>query len=444
MMGINVLKKTLKFIKYDIWRIQARQLPRKKSLWLNPLRIILLALRGFAEDKCTLRASALTYYTLFSIVPVVALAFGIAKGFGLEKILERQLIEKFHGHEEVLSFVLNFANRLLDNTKGGVVAGIGVVILFWTVIKLLGNIETSFNDIWGIKQARPIGRKFTDYLAFMLICPFLFILSSSATVFLSSKLQYLAQNYDIFGIFNTAAMLIIEILPYCVIWLLFSFIYIFMPNTKVNLSSGIIAGILAGTIYQLIQMVYIASQIGVSKYNAIYGSFAALPMFLFWVQISWLIVLFGAEISFACQNVETYEFEPDSLRVSNNFKHRLTLLILNLIVKNFASGEKPLDADEISHRLEIPIRLVRQIVFDCVRCHLLQETKGEKEKDATYQPATSIDKYTIKFAMNTLESFGEDNIPLPENTELAAIAKHLESLDSAVNKLPDNCLLKDI
>ncbi|MCK5557706.1 MAG: YihY/virulence factor BrkB family protein, partial [Candidatus Hydrogenedentes bacterium] len=362
-----MIPRIIRFLTVDIWRIRLRNLPRKKSFLIKQLRVVLLALRGFDEDKCQLRASALTFYSLLSIVPVLAMTFGIAKGFGLDTMLQTQLLgllERFPGQEDVLSGVINSANNLLENTKGGVIAGIGVVLLFWTVIKVLGNVERSFNDIWGVKKARSIGRRLSDYLSMMLVCPILFVMSSSITVFAAGQIRLITERIALLGAISPLIFALLRLFPYCVIWILFSFIYIFMPNAKVNFKSGILAGIVAGTTYQVVQWVYISFQIGVVKYNAIYGSFAALPLFLVWLQLSWLIVLFGAEISFAHQNVDTYEFEPDCLRASGRFRKLLALRITHQLVKNFCAGEKAWTATQISHTLEIPIRLARQILYE--------------------------------------------------------------------------------
>ncbi|MBP7161931.1 MAG: YihY/virulence factor BrkB family protein, partial [Candidatus Omnitrophica bacterium] len=188
------IRHLIQFLKVDIWRIRMHKLSRTKSFWLKQLRIMLLAFRGFDEDKCQLRASALTYYSLLSIVPLVAMAFGIAKGFGIEKILEKQLYEKLAGQEEVVERIISFSQTLLETTKGGVIAGVGVAILFWTVIKVLGNIESSFNDIWGIRKSRTWGRKFSDYLSIMLICPLLLIMSSSITVLVTSQVKLVVEK----------------------------------------------------------------------------------------------------------------------------------------------------------------------------------------------------------------------------------------------------------
>lgn len=199
-MEINtLLSKVISFITIDIWRISLKDLSQSKSSFIKQFRIILLALRGFDEDKCFLRASALTFYSLLSIVPVVAMVFGIAKGFGFQKVLEKQLLGQFPSHEEAMMQIINFAQALLENTKGGIVAGIGVVIIFWTVIKVLGNIEYSFNDIWGVKKPRTWGRKFSDYLSVMLICPILFILSGSITVFITTQVEFITGKFALLG-----------------------------------------------------------------------------------------------------------------------------------------------------------------------------------------------------------------------------------------------------
>jgi membrane protein len=218
------IRSFIDFITHGIWRIRLGTLPRNRSFLLKQLRIIILAFRGFAEDKCYLRASALTFYSLLSVVPAAALAFGVAKGFGLQKLLEKELIDKLKGQEEVVNQIVTFANSMLEETRGGLIAGIGVALLFWLTIKLLGNIEESFNDIWGIKQPRSYGRKLSDYLSVMLICPVLLILSGSITVFITTQITQITQKIDLLGAFSPIISLLLKTLPLCVIWLLFTFV----------------------------------------------------------------------------------------------------------------------------------------------------------------------------------------------------------------------------
>jgi len=335
------ITRAINFVTVDIWRIRLEDLPFGKSFLIKQLRIFLLTVRGFDEDKCFTRASSLTFYTLLSIVPVAAILFAVAKGFGFESRLKRELFERFSGdaQQEVLWKVFDFAESMLQATKGGVMAGIGLVILFWSVINVLSQIEASLNDIWEIKESRTWGRKFSDYLAVMLISPILVLVSSSVTVFITTQITQLTHQIKLLGAISPLIFLSFKLIPYVLIWILFTIIYVLMPNTKVNLKSGLVAGIIAGTIFQIVQWGYISFQIGTAKYNAIYGSFAALPLFLMWVQISWWVVLFGAELSFANQNIGTYEYEPDSNKVSPGFKKVLTLQIAHLLIKNFASGQ---------------------------------------------------------------------------------------------------------
>jgi len=439
-----MIHRVLNFLRHEVWRIRIRELPRSKYFLLRPLRIFVLAFRGFAEDKCQLRASALTFYSLLSIVPVMAMAFGIAKGFGLEKNLETVITNELHGQEEVIQWVIRFANALLSNTKGGVIAGVGVLILFWAVIKLLEHIENAFNNIWGVKKGRSFYRKLSDYLSIMLICPVLLIMSSSLTVFITSKMMLITEKIALVGTISPAIFFSLKLVPYCVLWILFTFIYIVMPNIRVSFKGGLLAGIVTGTVFQIIQKAYIYFQIGVAKYNAIYGSFAALPLFLIWLQLSWLVVLFGAEISFAADNEENYEFEPDCLKVSLYFKRLLALRIAELCVKQFCSGQKSLDTLSISHELEAPVRLVREILFDLVNANVLSMIKQNDESKHYYQPAQDVEKLTIKKVMDLLDRRGNGRIPLVKERELEKISAKLESMDRLTAASSENIPLKNL
>lgn len=436
--------KLWQFLKTDIWRIRASTLSGQRSFWIRQLRVLLLAIRGFDEDKCQLRASALTFFSLLSVVPVVAMAFGVAKGFGFEALLEKQILAQLQGQEEVAQQIIQFSQSFLANTQGGVIAGIGIAVLFWSVIKVLGNIENSFNGIWGIKKGRNLGRKLTDYLSIMLICPILLIMSSSVTVLITSQITLIVEKLLFLGPISGWIIAALKLLPYAVIWIVFTFIYIFLPNTTVRFKSGLLAGIIAGTIYQLIQWVYITFQVGAAKYGAIYGSFAALPLFLVWLQVSWLVVLFGAEVSFAEQNVETYEFEPDCLKVSHQFKQRLALGIVHLCVKKFYHSQKPQTAAQIAHQLEIPIRLGHQILFELTECRLLSEVQIGKEREVAYQPAHAIELFTVENVLQALDAHGTNALPISMSEDMKKITQCLENFQNQIKTSTANCALKDI
>lgn len=440
-----MLSKVNSYLNTDIWRIRLADYPRTKSLLLQQLRIVALALRGYREDSCKFRASALTFYSLLSIVPVIAMLFGIAKGFGLEKRVETEILARFKGQEEVAQRIVTFANSLLENAQGGLVAGVGVMILFWSVIKVLGNIEYSFNEIWGVTKPRSLGRKFSDYFSLILVCPILMVVAGSATVVVSSQVRLLLEKIPFLNFLGPALLLPLKLLPYCTLWVTFTFIFIFMPNTKVKLKSGLVAGVVAGTLFQLVQWAYINLQIGAAQYGAIYGSFAALPLFLVWLQMSWLILLLGAEIAFAVQNVQTYEFEPDCLSISHSRRILLSLLIVKLIVTRFCAGESAWDASVISRALEIPIRLVRQILQELVEANILSEIrKREEDKEVLYQPARDVATLTIKRIVDALENRGDSHVPVVASEELKKLTDTVAALDEVVERAPANVPLQRV
>src|SRR5262252_9910508 len=436
------ISESVQFLKADIWRLRADKLKPQKAFWITQLRIFLLAIRRFYADKCELRASALTFYSLLSIVPVVAMAFGVAQGFGLEKMLEAQVLASLEGQPEVADRILGFARTLLENTKGGAIAGVGVVVLFWTVVKVLGNIENSFNDIWGIKKARSLERKLADYLSVMMISPVLLITASSVTVLLTTQIASMVERLSFLGNAATIIVFVLRLLPYAVIWVLFTFMYAFMPNTKVQLKSALFGGIVAGTLYQFTQFAYIRFQIGVSSYGAIYGSFAALPLFLAWLQLSWLIVLLGAEASFAHQNVATYEFEQDCLTVNPRFKRMTALAVMALCVKKFAQAEKPSTDREIAQNIEVPIRLVRSVISDLAEARLLSEVCGNRLDDIAYQPACDIQCLTIAEINERLDTQGLGAVPIVESLEVQKLRETLKQFQEINEQSPANMKLR--
>jgi membrane protein len=434
----------IKFLTEDVWRLPIKTMPKYKLFLIRQLRIILLAIRGLNEVKVNLRASALTFYSMLSVVPVAAMGFGIAKGFGFEEYLHKQLAKNFSEQQQVLDWVIKFANRFLENTNGGLIAGVGIAMLLWSVMKVLGNIENSFNAIWQIRTPRSWSRKFTDYLSMMLIAPILLLLSSSATVYISTQVQQITAEVALLGKISPLIFFLVQSIPYVLIWLLLTVIYMVMPNTKVNFIPAFTAGVIAGTAFVILQWAYIHFQIGVSRYNAVYGSFAALPFFLVWMQTSWLIVLFGAEISFATQNIEKYEFDPDILNISAYTKKVLTFMITSLLIKNFMKGEKPLTAEEISKKLEIPIRIVRDIIFVLVETNIISEVATKYEKQFAYQPARDVNQISVSFVLNALEHYGTNRILSVTSTEQNQFKKLFQDFDIAVQNSNGSMLIKDI
>ncbi|MCW8849765.1 MAG: YihY/virulence factor BrkB family protein, partial [Melioribacteraceae bacterium] len=268
------IQNLIKFLTTDIWRIRLADISDKKALLIKIQRIIILTVRGFKDDNCGLRASALTFYTLLSFVPVLAILFGIFKGFGLQEKLQELIIENFQEHQEVMNQVIEYSNTLLANTQGGIIAGIGIILLLWSVVKLLNSVEETLTDIWKVQYPRSFSRKFSNYLAILFLAPLGLIISSGATIFVKLQLESLSQHFELLGFISNFISVVIQFLPYIVMWTLFALMYIMMPNVKVKLKSAVYAAIIAGSIYQLTQFLFVTFQVGVASYNAIYGSFS--------------------------------------------------------------------------------------------------------------------------------------------------------------------------
>ncbi len=444
-MARMIAQKFIRFFSIDIWQLSAEDLPKSRAVLLTPLRMIVMTIKGYVRDNCALRASALTFYSFLSIVPVVAMAFGIAKGFGLEQRLESQLHQRFAGQEEVISKVIDFARSLLENTKGGLIAGIGVILLFWSAVKVLNHIENTLNHIWKVR-ARSTIRKFTDYLSIMIISPLLVVVSSSVNVYITTQITAMTGKLALLQAASPVIFLMLKLLPFGLIWLLFILIYMVMPNTQVRISSGVVAGIIGGSIFQIVQGIYISAQVLVSKYNAIYGSFAALPLFLIWLQVSWMIVLLGAEISYAHQHVGHFSMAADYRNTSTDSRRRYALHILRLIIRRFQEGQRPLTADQIAQVLRLPYLIVAQLIDHLRESGLVSAVEGEKNNGSlSFQPARDIGSITIGSVIEALDKRGQENGPAAcKDPEFTQVSKAVDEIQAVINNSPANRLVKDI
>ncbi len=437
------VEKTVEFLQTEIWRLNQNELTKPKAMLLKPLRVLLLTIKGYVRDNCALHASALTFYSLLSVVPVVAMAFGIAKGFGLEQRLEKQLYLRFGGQEEVLSKIIGFARSLLENTQGGLIAGIGVIVLFWSAIKVLSHIEGTLNAIWKV-SGRTFIRKFTDYLTIMIISPLLVVVSSSVTVYITTQIKAIAGKVDLLNMASPLILPMLKLIPFGLVWLLFIMVYMVMPNTQVRFKSALVAGIVGGTIFQLTQGAYINAQVVVSKYNAIYGSFAALPLFLIWLQISWMIVLLGAEIACAHQNINRHAIMADYQKSNVDFRRRHALHILRLIILRFNEGKVPYGVAQISEALKLPPMLVEQLAGHLIDAGLIAAVQGKRPNGPVFQPARDIHTITIASVLDALDKRGPENLSAQNNSDFTSLSHAVDEVRNEMNRSPANCLVKDI
>ncbi|ACN16355.1 predicted tRNA processing ribonuclease Rbn (RNase BN) [Desulforapulum autotrophicum HRM2] len=404
---------------------------------------VVAAVKGFQKDNCMLRASALTFYTLLSIVPVMAMAFGIAKGFGFETMLRKEILLRLAGHEEAAQRIIDFSGTLLAETKGGVMAAVGVIFLAWAVVKMLGHMEDAFNTIWWIKKGRTLVRKFSDYLGLLFVAPLLLILSGSTTVFILTRLKVFFEATGGVVFVEPFVFFFVKLLPFFTIWILFFFLYMFMPNKKVDIRAAVMGALIAGGVYQMGQMIYFRFQVGVSHYNAIYGSFAALPLFLIWLQASWVLLLLGAEIAFVWEGRRSLnEKEGAYEQMSMRTRKILCLGIVLVCVQRFSRGLKAPSDSEIAQELEIALGVVRMLLDDLVECNILAEIttpSGDR-----FQPAMDLEFMTVMTVINALEVHGETEVEIPGTMEFEALTHAVDLLSGAVSNAHGDRRLKDI
>ncbi|MFP4034683.1 MAG: YhjD/YihY/BrkB family envelope integrity protein [Desulfovermiculus sp.] len=332
----------------------------------------LLLFRSFQSDQCLLRASALTYTTALSIVPFLAVAFSISKGLGFQntEYMQEVLMRISAGREQVVEHIIGYINR----TEVGTLGSLGLGLLLLTVFTLLGAIEQSFNAIWGVQRQRSLVRKFSDYLSVTLVCPLLVIVATSFTA--SMKSSSLVQYILSYTLFSTVYILILKITPFLLVSAALFFMYIFITNARIGLVSTLIGALLAGTLWQVSQQVFISYQIGVSKYNAIYGSFAQLPLFLFWLYISWVIVLLGAEISFCLSSSGASKDKSQLGEFNLESKKRLGLAVIVFVARRFLNRQPAYTPAELARELDMPIKPVNRVLTALERSGFVASVSG--------------------------------------------------------------------
>lgn len=414
------------------------------SFFVQNGKVLYVSGRKFFKNDHTLQATALTYYTLFAVVPILALLFGIAKGFNLDNKLKSLIAERFAEQQNIVEWMYKFADTTLRNADGGIIAGIGILVLFWTVLRLATYVENSFNQIWAVRKGRTFFRKISDYLSIIIIAPILLVVMSSSTIFARKMLTDLTQK----TVPDTFVQSMIELglgtLPFVMAWLLFVFIYVFIPNTKVKLKSAVFAAIFAAILYQLAQMAYINIQLNLSSYNSIYGSFSALPLFLIWMQWSWIITLFGAEIAFVHQNFHTGQFEKSQSVFSNSLRRKCIIVLCKLVVDHFDKEQAYYTEAELAEKINLPLVAVRSMLAEAFDCGLLQRVVIEENREYVFAPGLPTDKFTVIKACEMLDSAGFNQFSNCNLPEFTAVEEDFESFRKLLEASEGNCLLREL
>ncbi len=431
----------LRFFTTDIWRITQNEISPIKWLLVEIMKKVMLAVRFFTAKRVLSKASALTYSTLLAIVPILAVVFAIARGFGYNKYIEVWFRKAFESQPQVADVIIGFVNSYLVHTQSGVFLGIGLLFMLYTVLMLVSNVEDAFNEIWQVKTPRSIFRTFTDYLAMFFVFPIIIVITSGISIFMAA----IADSMPDFLLLGPTFRLLIDLIPYVLMSAMFVALYIFMPNTHVKISSAIIPGVLAGIAMQGLQTVYIYSQIFLSSYNAIYGSFAALPLFMLWLQISWTICLFGAELCYTNQNLDYYDFDAQTGEISHRYRIMLSAMLMSHICRRFANGQKALSALELREITTIPIRFVNDLLYDLKDAGLLVEiSNDEKSEESRFMPAEDLDNLTLGLMVDRLESKGCWKIDLDVSNLLSERWSHALELRSSYLREARHILLQDL
>jgi membrane protein len=388
-----------RFFSTTLWEQDPEAFTGLKHFAVKYLQILALVIRDFWDDKCLLRASALSFSTILSLVPFFALTFAVLKGFGVHNKLEPFILEQVAaGSHEVVDRIVTYIN----NTNMTSLGAAGLLTLIVTVISLLGNIEEAFNTIWGVKETRSLYRRFSDYLSVLFTGPIFLLAAVSITTSLQSQtlVKWLVENSYI----GDALLFLFRLAPYLIIWMALVFLYIFIPNTRVRFKSALVGGVLAGTLWELTQWGYIHFQVGVAKYNAIYGTLALLPIFMVWIYTSWLIVLLGVEVVYAHQNIRTFRREVHNPVIGHGLKELLALAILQDIAAAFHFERHPWTPEKLAEDLDIPVRVVRELLALLIETGFLTETAGE---NPACLPARELDHIAVKDVLATLKTYGD-------------------------------------
>lgn len=489
-------KEFVHFLTYGIWRSNPDTLSNRKNILYNATKTIILTVRNIQELNIAASARSLTYRTLLSIVPLLAVLFAIARGFGIENIVESSIFNLALGSSPnkelvytapVTSYdsvavvmnddtlidaeqavnqdsnvavmfsedttaegrtreLLNLLFKLIDNSLeeakgGGIFAGVGILLLLYTILILFNDIEYHFNQIWQVRKGRNIARKVTDYTALVLLMPLFFILVNALNILSYPQNQTLKILYILYPIIPR----LLDIVPYIVIILLFTVLYKFLPNTKVKFKNALIAGVLAGVAFQLFQLLFLSGQLWITRFNAIYGTFAAIPLLLLWIQFSWFITLIGAEISYAAQNVRKFSFEKETRRISRRYTDFFTLIITSEIVKRFVSEKPPLTADELSEKCKVPSRLTNIILDNLLEINIISPTPSKAdEREMAFQPAVDINNITVSYLMSKLDKKGSEDFMIDTQTIYSDHWNALVNNRMYIYESDTDVLLKDL
>lgn len=433
---LNIYDKTLKFINYcwsGVWR------EPRNTFRIRLIKTISLSIRSFMDRGLQMKSAALTFSTVLAIVPAFALLLAIGRGFGFQDLLTQNIFHYFPAQHKAIATALTFVDSYLQEASNGIFVGVGILVLLWTLISLLSTIEEAFNNVWDIKKDRTIYQKITDYISICVLIPILMVCSSGVSIFMSTIIQTKLHLTFLTPIINIS----LEASPVILAWLAFSLSYFLIPNTKVQFKYAAVSGLICAIAFQILQLLFVNGQIYVSKYNAIYGSFAFLPLLLIWLQLSWLILLFGCVLTYSMQNIFAFNFLGNVSNVSQDYQRKVSLVVCFAILKSFIDGKNPPTRNELSTNYDIPIRMVGDITFALHEAGLVNYVLLKNEETG-YAPAKECSSLTVGQLFRILDNLGDNDFIPHFNSLYPDLVKKVNELNNVAWDCADNMLVKDI
>jgi membrane protein len=425
----EIYRRVKRFLGREVWSKDISKLPWYLGFFYRVVRFIEHTISGFIRDRCLLRASALTYASLLSLVPLLALMFALLKGLGFQRRVEPILLDRFTGgSQEVVSQILQY----IDRTNVSSLGAVGVLSLVLTVVLVLKNMEKSFNWIWKVRKGRSLMRTVSEYLSVLMIAPISILLALSLTTYFNS--QVFIERMESIWLLGDFYRFMIKMTPFVVLWIAFTACYIFMPNTRVRVDAALLGGVVGGTLWQFAQWGYVRYQIGVAKYNAIYGALSQLPILLVWIYVSWVILLFGAEIAFAYQYLRQYtESKILSFQKERSHAYRV-LLVLRAVMKRFESGEEPYTLNVLSESLHVPRSFIQPSLERLEALGWIASLKGEESPIVFKRPPD-------KMPLHQVLSLNRDIEAHPRKAFLVVL---LERADQGIKKALKDLTVGDL
>lgn len=382
----RLVERGVRFARRDLWVLETTTLPFLLGLLTRVARVLMITARGFFRDRCLQQSAALTYVTIFSLPSALAFVFAVGKGSNAYGDLRTRVILPFldatfgapiaggtdasqaSSGAGMLRAGIDDLFQLIERTDVKAMGGIALALMLYSMLKLLGAVEGSLNDIWGVKRARSLLRRVSDYIAIVVITPVFLLLATGATTFLEGS--FALQKAIPIG-FGGAS---VRLLPLLAVWFGLTFVYLTLPNTRVRIPAALLGGLVAGTIWQGIQVLHVAGQIELARYNAIYSGFAAIPMLLMWMYLSWSVFLIGAELSFAFQNEPAFTSMARTGKVDQHFRERIAPRLAARVTRAFLAGQAAPTAGALAGELGVAPRAVTQVLEALVSANLLART----------------------------------------------------------------------